>query len=139
MANILYPVFALVLLTFIMIGWMAKERFGAVQRREVKSDNPGVRPQFAGRAGQVSNAYHNLLELPVLFYAVVAFAMETDADTGLMILLAWIFVGFRVAQALIHATYNKIAHRFSMFLGSVVTLGIMWVLLFLHVSSASIR
>ena len=138
MANILYPVFVLVLLTFVMIGWMAKERYAAMDRGEVKADIPGARPVFAGRAGQVSNAYHNLLELPVLFYAVVAYAMQTDGDNGLMILLAWIYVAFRIAQALIHATYNKIPHRFMAFLGSAITLGIMWILLFLHVSSASI-
>lgn len=138
MTNILYPVFALVLLTFVMIGWMAKERFGAMKRGDVKDAYPGARPIFSGRAGRVSNAYHNLLELPVLFYAVVAFAMETNGDDALMILLAWIFVAFRIAQALIHSTYNKIIHRFLAFLCSVIVLGIMWVKLFLHVSSASV-
>ncbi|MGQ0456296.1 MAG: MAPEG family protein [Hyphomicrobium sp.] len=138
MTNILYPVFALVLLTFVMIGWMAKERFTAMSSGAVRSDDPGIRPQWPGRAGQVSNAYHNLLELPVLFYAVVAFAMATNGDDAVMILLAWIFVAFRIAQAVIHSTYNKILHRFLMFLGSVITLGVMWVLLFAHVSSASV-
>lgn len=137
MTNILYPVFALVLLTFVMVGWMAKERLGALQRGEVKAE-PGVRPIFRNRAGQVSNAYHNLLELPLLFYAVVAFAMHTNADDGLMIILAWIYVAFRFAQALIHGTYNKIMHRFSAFLASVIVLAAMWVKLFLHVVSASV-
>lgn len=137
MTNILYPVFALVLLTFLMLLWMAKERFGAMQRNEVKAE-PGVRPVFRNRAGQVSNAYHNLLEFPVLFYAVVAFAMHTNGDDALMILLAWIYVAFRVLQALIHATYNKIPHRFGAFLASVFVVGIMWVHLFLHVASASV-
>lgn len=137
MTNILYPVFTLVLLTFVMVGWMAKERFGALKRGEVKAER-GVRPVFRDRAGQVSNAYHNLLELPVLFYAVVAFAMHTNADDGLMILLAWVYVAFRFAQALIHGTYNKIVHRFTAFLASVIVLGVMWVKLFLHVASASV-
>lgn len=138
MVTILYPVFVLVLLTFVMTFWMAKERFGAVKSGEVKRNEPGVRPTFVGRAGQVSSAYHNLLEMPVLFYAVVAFAIITKGDDATMILLAWIYVAFRIGQALIHATYNTIMHRFAMFLGSLVTLAIMWVLLFLHVSSASL-
>ncbi len=138
MANILYPVFVLVLLTFVIIVWMARERFAAVARDEVKRDVPGARPIFGGRAGQVSNAYHNLVELPVLFYAVVAFAMLTKGDDGVMIILAWIYVAFRIVQALIHATYNKIAHRFLAFLGSVVVLGLMWIKLFLHISTASV-
>ncbi len=138
MTNILYPVFALVLLTFVMVVWMAKERFAAINARSVVDNGPGVRPTFTGRSGQVSNAYHNLVELPVLFYAVVAFAMATNADDGLMIILAWIYVAFRAAQALIHATYNKIIHRFSAFLGSVIVLAVMWIKLFLHVATASI-
>lgn len=138
MTNILYPVFALVLLTFVMIGWMAKERFAAMKARTVIDNGPGVRPSFPGRAGQVSNAYHNLVELPVLFYAVVAFAMATNSDDGTMIILAWLYVAFRYVQALIHGTYNEIMHRFSAFFCSVVVLFAMWVKLFLHVAKASI-
>ena len=137
MTNILYPVFVLVLLSFVILLMMAKERFAAIQRREVTSE-PGVRPVFRGRAGQVSNAYHNLLEFPVLFYAVVAFAMATDGDDGLMIIFAWVFVAFRAVQALIHVTYNNVTHRFLAFSVSVIVLGAMWVKLFFHVSSASI-
>lgn len=137
MTNILYPVFALVLLTFVVMFWMARERYSAMGRKEATLDQAG-RPAFSGRAGQVSAAYHNLLELPVLFYAVVAFAMHTNGDDGLMILLAWIYVAFRAIQAFIHATYNKIRHRFSAFFGSVVVLIIMWVHLFLHVASAAV-
>lgn len=138
MVDILYPVFALVLLTFIYVVWMAKERFGAMSRGEVRQSDPGVRPSWGGRAGQVSNAYHNLLELPILFYAVVAFAMLTKFDDSVMVLLAWIFVACRYVQAIIHATYNKILHRFLAFLGSVITLGVMWVMLFLNISTATV-
>lgn len=137
MANILYPVFALVLLTFLMAFWMAKERFASVRRGEIKFE-PGVRPVFRNRAGQVSNAYHNLLEMPMLFYAVVAFAMLTKGDDGLMIILAWLYVAFRVVQGLVHATYNKIVHRFGAFVASLTVLAIMWVHLFLHVASAAV-
>jgi hypothetical protein len=134
MIDILNPVFALVLLTFIFIGWMAQVRFAAMRRGEVRQADPGVRPSWIGQAGKVSNAYHNLLELPILFYVVVVCAILAKADDTIMVLLAWIFVAFRYAQALIHATYNRIVHRFLAFLGGVITLGTMWVRLFLHVS-----
>lgn len=137
MANILYPVFALVLLTFLMAFWMANERFASVRRGEIKFE-PGVRPVFRNRAGQVSNAYHNLLEMPMLFYAVVAFAMLTKGDDGLMIILAWIYVACRYMQGLVHATYNKLIHRFGAFVVSVFVLAIMWVHLLQHVASAAV-
>lgn len=138
MVAILYPVFVLALLTFAMCVLMARERLGAISRKEVARSEPGVRPVFTGRAGQVSNAYHNLLEMPVLFYAVVAFAMITKADDGLMVSLAWVYVLFRIAQATVHATYNKLLHRFGAFLGSVITLAIMWIVLAFHVFSATV-
>jgi hypothetical protein len=131
--SIMKPVFAQVLLTFIVLFWMAKERLVAFRAKTVVDNGPGIRPSWPGRAGAISNAYHNLLELPMLFYAVVAFAMIADAVDGEMIVLAWIYVAFRVVQAVIHATYNHIPHRFLAFLGSVITLIAMWVNLALSV------
>lgn len=138
MVDILYPVFALVLLTFLFVVWMARERMGALKRGEIARPDPGIRPDWPGRAGKVSNAYLNLVELPVLFYAVVAFAMIAKGDDTMMVLLAWLFVAFRYAQAFIHATYNKILHRFLAFLGGILVLAAMWIKLFMHVVTASV-
>jgi hypothetical protein len=131
--SIMKPVFAQVLLTFVVLFWMAKERATAFRAKTVVDNGPGIRPTWPGRAGAISNAYHNLLELPVLFYAAAAFALLTDAVDGEMLVFAWAFVAFRAAQALIHATYNYIPHRFLAFLGSVITLIAMWVNLALTV------
>jgi hypothetical protein len=131
--SIMKPVFAQVLLTFIVLFWMAKERFVAFRAGNVVNNGPGTRPTWPGRAGTISNAYHNLLELPMLFYAVVAFAMIADAIDGEMIVLAWIYVACRTAQALVHTTYNYIPHRFYAFLASIFALIAMWVNLALSV------
>jgi hypothetical protein len=131
--SILKPVFAQALLTFIVLFVMAKERLVAFRAGTVTDNGPGTRPTWPGRAAAVSNAYHNLLELPLLFYAVVAFALIAGAVDGEMIVLAWIYVAFRIVQAAIHVTYNHIPHRFLAFLGSVITLIAMWVNLALSV------
>lgn len=130
--SLLPPVFAQVLLTFILIFWMAWERFVAVREGKVVQGAPGTRPIWTGRAAQVSNAYHNQLEIPILFYAVAAFATMAGATGWPMTGLAWAFVGFRSLQAAIHSTYNTVAHRFLAFLASVVVLAAMWVLLALN-------
>ena len=130
---ILKPVLVQALLTFVVMFLMAKERYGAVQRREVQQTDPGIRPVWTGKAGQVSNAYHNLLEQPVLFYAVVAFAMLIDSADWKMQALAWVYVACRMVQAAVHVTYNKIPHRFLAFLAGTVVLIAMWVNLALHV------
>ena len=137
-AEILLPLFVQVGLTFVLMFWMASLRVGAIRRGDVKMREIALRQPWPERAQQISNAFHNQLELPLLFYAVVAFAMLTKGDDGLMIILAWIYVAFRYLQAFVHATYNKIVHRFGAFVVSVIVLAIMWVHLFLHVASAAI-
>ena len=131
--TILQPVFVQVVLTFFLMLWMAKERLGAIRDGTVQRGQPGTRPVWVGRAGYVSNAYHNQLEAPMLFYAVVAFAMMTNAIDWKLTALAWAYVGFRVLQASIHTTYNNILHRFLAFLAGNVVLMIMWLLLAMHV------
>jgi hypothetical protein len=131
--SILKPVLAQALLTFVLLFWMAKERYGAVRSGAVVQNDPGVRPVWSGRAGAVSNAFHNALEMPVLFFAAAAFAMLADAVDGEMLAFAWIYVICRVVQALIHGTYNYIPHRFLAYLGSNIALIAMWVNLALTV------
>jgi hypothetical protein len=131
--SILKPVMAQALLTFAVLFLMAYERFKAFRAGTVVSNGPGSRPTWPGRAGAVSNAYHNLLEMPMLFFAVCAFALIADAADGEMVVLAWLYVALRTAQALIHTTYNYIPHRFFAFLGSNFALIAMWVNLALTV------
>lgn len=121
-------------LTFGLQMWMARERFAARARGEVKAVEPGVRATFTGRAGQVSNAYNNQLEIPTLFYAVVAFALITHNADSAMLTLAWAYAGLRLVHAAIHTTYNIILHRFGAFLASNIVLIAMWVCLALKVS-----
>lgn len=135
-AAILYPVFVQVLLTFVIMFWMARERWRAVREGTVVRGEPGTRPVWKGRAGFVSNSFHNQLEVPMLFYAVVAFIILANANDYLMVLLAWIYVALRVIHAGIHTTYNHIPHRFLAFLVSDVVLAIMWFRLAFHVLSS---
>ena len=131
--SILKPVFAQVALTFVLLFWMAKERLGAIRSGAVKVTDPGQRPIWSGRAGAVSNAFHNQLEMPMLFFVVVAFALITGAVDSTFVTLAWAYVAFRALQAAIHGTYNYIPHRFLCYLASSIVLIAMWVLLAMRV------
>ena len=122
---ILKPLFVQVSLTFVLLFWMAKERFQAVKRGDVLILDPGVRPIFKGRAGIISNAFHNQLEMPILFYVVVLIALRVEAVDGALVSLAWAYVGLRIVHALIHVTYNKILHRFWVYaLSSLILIGL---------------
>ncbi len=125
---ILYPVFVLVGLTiYIQVG-MARERGGALRRGEVKREQISLgEPNWPPPATQYANSFRNQFELPVLFYAVVAFAMITSRVDFLLVLLAWIFVVSRVVHAYVHTTTNYIPHRLGAYTIGAIALSIMWI------------
>ena len=125
---ILYPVFALVVLTFSVLFWMARLRIGAMRRGEVSPRyfklNAGEVPE---RPAQAANNFRNLFELPVLFYALAALLLITDkADSGQLV-LAWVFVASRYLHSFIHLSYNNVSHRFLAFAIGMLVLLAMWV------------
>ncbi len=134
---IMKPVLVQAALTFVLLFWMAKERLGAFRAGKVVVTDPGVRPTWTGRAGAVSNAFHNQFEMPMLFFAAVAFALITQSVTPELTMLAWAYVAFRIVHAGIHTTYNKIPHRFLAYLASNMVLIAIWVLLGCRTLSAS--
>lgn len=131
--TLLQPVLVQVALTFVLLFWMAKVRLEAIRAGTVQRGEPGTRPVWPGRAGTISNAFHNQLEMPVLFYAAVAFSMIAGVTGWEMTALAWAFSGFRIVHALIFTTYNYIPHRFMAYLASNIALIGMWVCLALTV------
>ena len=126
---ILLPVFVQVGLTFFLLFWMAHLRIGAVRRREVRMGDVALRqPAWPQRTTQIANAYHNQLELPVLFYVVVILAMFTRKADMLFVVLAWMFVVSRMVHAAIHVTENDMRNRLLAFAVGAVVLLIMWIL-----------
>ncbi len=103
----LYPVMALVLLTFIVMALMLKERVQEMQERR-------IHPQSAPSSSQLSTVlkntkaadnYKNLFEFPVLFYVLLRY---------------W--------HSFVHVGYNKVMTRFKIFLASSAALLAMWTL-----------
>jgi hypothetical protein len=126
---ILYPVFVQVMLTFALQLWMRRERLGAVRRGEVAFEDIALRqPNWPPRVMQISNAFHNQLETPILFYALVAFLMITSQVSLPFVVLAWLFVAARLVHATIHATSNRQPYRFYAYAAGSLVLIVMWVL-----------
>jgi hypothetical protein len=129
-STVLAPVFVEVLLTFALLTWMGYLRVTAVRAGVVHPRDIALGQQsWPTFITQVSNAYRNQLELPVLFYAAVAFALLTATASTAFVVLAWIFVIFRLAHALIHVTTNRMSRRFFLFLAGAFVLLLMWLLL----------
>jgi hypothetical protein len=138
---ILYPVFVQVLLTFVVGLIMATARGRAIKTMDRQRGNPDLalgRAPWPEDAIKRAASYANQFELPVLFYAVTAFAMIVRGSDLLMVVLAWLFVLTRVLHAAIHVGPNKVRWRSPAFALGFLILMLMWIRLFLHVVTAGV-
>lgn len=125
--DILLPVFLQILLTFVLMVWMAVSRTGALKRKELHIRDMALGQQaWPARVTQISNAFHNQLQLPVLFYVLVAFVLITNSVTVTLVVLAWLFVATRLVHAYIHTGSNYVPWRAYVFFVNGTILMIMW-------------
>lgn len=135
---VLLPVFVQVALTFVLLFWLGPTRYRAIRGGMVGEEatlDDGVWPREARQAG---NAFRNQFELPVLFYAITAFALITRKADLAFVVLAWVFVLSRIVHAGIHVSSNDIRLRFPVFAFGAIVLLIMWVLFALAIIFAPI-
>ena len=138
---ILYPVFVQVLLVVVVGALMASARARAVKTMDRQRGNPDLamgRVEWPDDAAKRAASYRNQFEAPVLFYAVVAFALITKGADTLMIVLAWLFVLTRIVHAAIHIGPNKVRWRSPAFALGFAIVVIMGIKLFLHVVSSGV-
>jgi len=127
-ALMVYPMVAMVLLTFVIGIWMLRLRIKAVKEGVL---NPGYfllnrGAKLPDGLAKVTQHYANLFEMPVLFYVACLAVIVTRNTDWLSLGLAWLFVAARVAHAYIHTGYNGLKHRRSAFLVGTVVLALLW-------------
>jgi hypothetical protein len=134
---IVYPVFGQVLLTVIVYVLLLAARtraLGAAGRQHASGDIAMGRYAWPEDAEKRAHNQRNQFELPVLFYAVTAFALILGAADLTLVVLGWAFVASRVVHAAIHIGPNKVRWRGPAFILGFLLVTAMWVKLFLHVA-----
>jgi hypothetical protein len=132
--SILLPPFFEVVLTFVLLFWTGGARFAAVRRGEVRPRDIALRePNWPKHETQIANAYHNQLELPVLFYVLTILAIVTRHADFLFVVLAWVFVLLRLVHVAIHLTSNNLGRRFAAFAAGAVVLAVMWTIFIVRI------
>ena len=125
--DVLLPLFVQVILTFVLLFAMAYLRTTAITSGSIKIRDIALRePNWPVRATQFANAFHNQLELPILFYVLTILAWDTHHAGTVFVALAWLFVILRVVQAAIHVTDNHVRRRGLAFILGAIVLAIMW-------------
>jgi hypothetical protein len=129
-ANALWIIAAMLLLGGLALGMivlLGSIRLPMLARGEVKIRDIALsRAAWPDRAKQVSNAFDNQFQLPVLFYVAGLLSILFGA-TLLEVLLAWVFVILRFVHAFIHTRSNNVFQRFWMYTAGLIVLMIFWV------------
>ncbi len=127
---IFVPMMALVFWTFIIMLFMAYKRFSAgfAGRLKPGAFKVGESLEVPRDVRLANRNFINLFEIPVLFYALCLALYATHNVTETLLVLSWIYVLLRVAHSVIHVSYNKILHRFSIYATSSFVLLAMWII-----------
>ncbi len=138
--QILYPILAMVALTFIVAGVMLRRRVKAMKQKRIHPQKTAMSAQMAAliEDTRASDNFRNLFETPVLFYAAIVTIYATKLPVGTYVTLAWIYVAARYAHSYLQCGPNVVMRRFYAFLTSMVTLLIMWIVLALDLFTAKL-
>lgn len=126
--SILLPIFALFLLTLVVLLRMALLRLHAVKTDQV---SPSYFRLFQGasepdKLAAHSRNYINLLESPTLFYVICLLIYVAGLTNIWLVGLAWLYVALRCLHSWIHLHSNHVLHRFRVFASSIAVLSLMW-------------
>ena len=128
-SEILQPVVALLVWTFVMWVWMYATRIPAISQYKIELDS-NVPPRelmnkLPPSVRWKADNYNHLMEAPTLFYAVALTLAVAGAGNGGAATLAWVYVALRIIHSLVQAIANHIPTRFSLFVLSSVVLAIL--------------
>jgi len=127
--SVLLPLFVEVILTLVLLFWMAGLRNRDFRARAVEPRDIALRePNWPVRTTQVANCFANQFELPVLFYVLTILVIITKHADYLFVILAWIFVLSRIGHAAIHTGRNVVTVRGGIWGIGALVLAIMWLI-----------
>jgi len=138
MMALMIPVFLQILLTFVLLFSVGFMRYRSVANRTVKPKDYVLmtgQDQWPVMIQRLGRSFQNQLEMPLLFYVLALLILITGVQSMTLVSLAWIYVGLRYIHAFIHVIYNRVTHRFAVFLVSSLVLLVMWVWFMVELSA----
>ena len=127
---LLIPLLAQVALTFIVMYCMYRKRIAEMKSKKIHPQQVITRSSAHGvltDSESAANNYANLFESPLLFYTAILLTLILMLQDTMLVVLAWTYVISRGIHSFIHITYNRVMHRFSVFIFSSLILLAIWV------------
>jgi len=126
---LLHALLAQVALTFLVWAYLYYTRIEKMLRENIDPQELDTRSEaqvlLVAVAGPSDN-FKNLFEIPVLFYAAITISIILFIQSPLLDSMAWGYVILRALHSLVHITYNRVIHRFVVYLSSTLMLWGMW-------------
>ncbi len=128
--SVLLPALLLIGLTLVVWLLMYVERLGEMRRDRIRPQALATRSETRAllKRTRAADNFHNLLELPLLFYVLTLIVLVLDLKVALFAPLALAYVGLRALHSAIHIGYNRVMHRFSVYFVSGLVLIVLWAL-----------
>ena len=127
---LLLPLLAQVVLTFIVMLIMYRKRVAEMKLKRIHPQRIRTRSKskalLTGSESAADN-FSNLFELPILFYTAILLTLILMVQDSILVILAWAFVISRYLHSFVHVSYNRVMHRFSVFVFSSFVLLAYWV------------
>ena len=125
---LVYPMFAMVLLTASTLVRLFVSRLGSVRAGAV---NPRFFQIYQGASEPEASAklarhFVNLFEAPTLFYVACLAAIATGQSGTGLVALAWLYVGVRCLHTIIHTGANVLNYRIAAYFTSWAVLLALW-------------
>jgi len=128
---LIYPMFAMVFLTFVVLIALFRTRTQSVRARKISAQ------YFQTYRGEtepdssikLSRHFANIFEAPSLFYVACVSALAVGQNAIAFQLLAWAYVALRAMHAYIHIGSNKLRQRITVYFTSWAVLLLMWMYL----------
>lgn len=122
------PMIGLVALTMVVWGMALRRRVGEIRRRRIPLQSLARARDVAAVFEDCSamDNFNNLLQVPVLFYALCLVLAQSGAGGLVFLAGAWLYVGLRMLHSAIQVTTNRVLHRFYAWMASNVVLFALW-------------
>jgi hypothetical protein len=122
------PCASMVGLTALVWLKLYADRLGEMRARRIDPQALATARAAAGELAKTGAAdnFRNLFEVPVLFYLLCVALVLNGGSTPGFVSAAWAYVVLRVVHSLIHVTYNRVVHRFLVYVASTLLLFGMW-------------
>lgn len=124
---LLLPVFLHVLMTMGLgvataVARRKAAREGRVRLKDVALDSRA----WPDDVRKLGNNFDNQFQMPMLWYAGIAFTLILGLADGVLAALSWAFLVLRLGHSFIHVGRNIVIRRFFLFFAAALVLMLYW-------------